>query len=37
LREVPADTRTPMQRALGDPIFERSALGRKLMEAGHAR
>jgi IS30 family transposase len=37
LREVPADTRTPMQRALGDPICERSALGRKLMEAGHAR
>lgn len=37
LREVPADTRTPMQRALGDPLPGRSALDRKRMEASHVR
>lgn len=29
LAMIPADTRTPAQRLLGDPIRERSALGRR--------
>lgn len=30
LREIPSDTRTSMQRLLGDPIPARSALGRSI-------
>lgn len=29
LAEIPPDTRTPIQIMLGDPPFERSALGRE--------
>lgn len=31
--EIPQDTRTPGQRLMGEPIFERSALFKKQMEA----
>ena len=29
LAEIPQDTRTPTQRLMGDPVFERSALFQK--------
>lgn len=37
LAQVPADTRDLTGRICGDPLPTRSALDRKLMEAGHAR
>jgi len=33
IEDIPQDTRTPGQRLMGEPIFERSALFKKQMEA----
>lgn len=33
LAEIPPDTRSPAARLMGDPIFERSALGQRMRRA----